>query len=181
MTIDRTALRRLSKLPLCEVSYRMAAEVPGLLDELAAAEDGAANGALAVVELSDQIANLKLELDAKDRRIAELEAACQSVRSGAAEAVAAYDAQVARIAELEAELGHTETAYEEMRKDLELRLSIATELNVGDRKRIAELEAGLATIRADLLSLKANNDGASPATCERIMKKVDDLLPSEET
>lgn len=76
MTIDRTALRRLLHSWLDADQAAVYKEVPGLLDEL----------------------------DAGDRRIAELEAASQSVRSGAAEAVAAHDAQVARIAELHAGL-----------------------------------------------------------------------------
>lgn len=98
----------------------------------------------------------------KDRRIAELEAACQSVRSGAAEAVAAHDAQVARIAELEA-----------------LNVAGARAVDVMDdigeqaRARIKELEAGL----REAVSWIADRSSDPSIFVNRLSK----LLPSDET
>lgn len=95
MTIDRTALRR-------------------LLQEYWKPSDTG--------RIKDSVADLIDELDAKDRRIAELER----------------------------QLRDTEDTLDVVRKDsiergqraddLSLRLSIATEQNANDRKRIAELE-----------------------------------------
>lgn len=74
------------------------------------------------------------ELDAKDRRIAELEAAGQSVRSGAAEAVAAHDAQVARIAELEAIVSSTDDLVRQLRNALAAALEIGRASEGNDLK-----------------------------------------------
>lgn len=159
MTIDRTALRRIAD------KYRDS-KWQGMGTELLVGLDAAI-----------------IELDAKDRRIAELEAACQSARSGAAEAVAAHDVSKDLFSMVCSE-----------RDDALLRLSIATELNVGDRKRIAELEAGL----REALDWWAPADGDDVAMgvwfklgklClyeETRNQEVEDcepsdLLPSEET
>lgn len=95
MTVDCEELRRLSDgitplgcPPRMDVACRLSAAVPSLLDDL----------------------------DAADRRIADLQ-------------------HTAGLLELAVENRDADVA------DLTLRLSIATELNVGDRKRIAELEA----------------------------------------
>lgn len=133
MTIDRTALRALGQK--ARIDHELVSEIIGRDCESQA------------VEMADGIDALLDELDAKDRRIAELEAACNSVRSGAAEAVMAHDAQVARIDELEKQAAADQTWAEGLAKnldDLDLRLSIATELNVGDRKRIAEFGGEMA-------------------------------------
>ena len=221
MTIDRTALRGIA----AEVHKR------NLSAKFGDPRYSCTVGSDELLALVSGVPQLLNELDAKDRRIAELEAACQSVRSGAAEAVAAHDAQVARIAELEArqqellativrltnetpfpdeikgwefqrakmlteigtlrsrvveletlniagaravdvmddigeqararideletsnaERGQAIVSYQRALEDLQLRLSIATELNVNDRKRIAELETEVMRLRGLLPS-----------------------------
>lgn len=72
------------------------------------------------------------------------------IKDSVADLIDELDAKDRRIAELERQLRDTEDTLDVVRKDsiergqraddLSLRLSIATELNANDRKRIAELE-----------------------------------------
>lgn len=140
MTIDRTALRQLYALTLTangdeywDAMFKCRTSIPPLLDEL----------------------------DASDRRIAELELFRACVVDSAA--ASSTTAQHARIA------------------DLELRLSIATESNVNDRKRIAELEAGLREA-IDLVesSYEDQRTSSEPLACPYTID-LRKLLSSEET
>lgn len=109
-------------------------------------------------------------------------------------------AQDRRIAELERQLRDTEDTLDVVRKasiergrradGLELRLSIATESNVNDRKRIAELEAIVSS--TDDLVRQLRNALAAALEIGRagegndlkwrtLTKHASQLLPSEET
>jgi len=111
--------------------------------------------------------------------------------------LASIEGARAQIVNLRTELGEAKLVIEQQDRDLE-RIKRERDEALGDgvlsqrvcdiendraqlRQDLEKLRTGLATIGADLLSLKAQNDGASPATCERIMKKVNALLQSEET
>lgn len=97
------------------------------------------------------------DLDAKDRHIAELEKQNDRFVS----IISACDER--------GEVGNTVDALAECR----LRLSIATELNVGDRKKIGELEAGL----REAIQWIADRSSDHSIFIARLSK----LLPSEET
>ena len=125
MTIDRTALRRLLSSADWTDRVRCLDSLPRLLDEL----------------------------DANDRRIAELEQEYTELQAAVTRLHLDYGARIA---------------------DLQLRLSIATELNVNDRRRIAELEAGLKEAIDEFIALGVDGPIA-------LRYRLEKLLPSEET
>lgn len=137
-------------------------------------------------------------LDAADRRIAEWEREYEKIREELGSANDAVLAAGKVATELESRLAtahdmlrHFEqerdawpAAYrqraartDERIADLTLRLSIATETNVADRKRIAELESAL----TDLYKITSLGSGpVSPASAEAI-ERARRLLNLEET
>lgn len=160
MTVDRDELRRMDTAQL---------------DAIAEHPDETTRDELASLVAVARAAR------AADRRIADLETSLRGMTAAYDRAVEEKHAKDRRIAELEAAQGGVSKDLFSMvcgeRDDALLRLSIATESNVGDRKRIAELEAGLREA-VDALGV----DGPM-ALRYRLEKSTElrKLLPSEET
>lgn len=149
MTIDRGELRKHHALTLSDSAsgdsywnalFKCARAVPALLDEL----------------------------DAKDRRIAELEAERDESDDACAQRGEEADKADKANAEAERAAGRYARA--------ELQLSIATELNVADRKLIAELRAGLAEA-LDAWDAHAEDMGLEHASIRRLRA----LIPADTT
>lgn len=135
MSIDRTALRQLHSVAMSiyDIGNREKMDarafvmdaVPDLIDELDAKDR--------------RIAELETGGTMKDALVRELDADLLSVRNTCA-------VQLARSVNLERNFTEAVRRVSEV----ETKLSIATELNVNDRKRIAELEAQNEALQAGL-------------------------------
>lgn len=183
MSIDRDALRRLLYRSDEDGRVQSLDAIPDLLDELDAKDRRIAELLATIVRLTNETP-FPDEIKSWEFQRAKMLTEIGTLRSRVAE-IQTLNAAGSRAVDVMDDIG--EQAREKI-ADIELRLSIATELNVNDRKRIAELEGALR--HCDALAFtgrqtavaRGDDDGSKRRAFFRdISDTARAVLPSEKT